>query len=106
MGKQIKTNLEEMKVTSAEQINYSAIFKAELINVQKSIENVEGYWNAESGRVYVAKFKNLRNYMEDQASIMEAVGNYFNTAEVLYEETDKAHKNAFSGFCSSLQGSI
>jgi uncharacterized protein YukE len=106
MGNLIKTDLEEMKVTSEKQNTYFERFKTELTNVKTSIENVEEYWNAEDGRVYGEKFRNLHTYLEDQSKILESIAKYFTTAEESYEQTDLAHRDSFSNFCSSLQGSI
>lgn len=106
MGNIIKTDLEEMKVTSEKQSTYCERFKTELTNVKTSIQNVEEYWNAEDGRVYSEKFGNLHTYLEDQSEILKALAKYFTTAEENYEQTDQAHSEAFSNFNSSLQGSI
>ena len=106
MGNLIKTDLEEMKVTSEKQNSYCENFKTQLTNVKTSIENVEEYWDAEDGRVYAEKFRNLHTYLEDQSEILKAIAQYFTTAEESYEQTDLAHRDSFSNFCSSLQSSI
>ena len=106
MGNLIKTDLEEMKVTSEKQNSYAQKFKEELSHVENSIQNIEENWKAEDGRVYAEKFTNLHTYLKDQSEILKSVAKYFNTAEENYEKTDEAHCDAFDSYNSSLQGTV
>ena len=106
MGKLIKTVLEEMETTSEKQQLLAQKFDDELKKLKESLDRVEGYWNADDGRTYVVKFRNLKNYLDDQSNLIRTIGEYFHTSKESYDETDKAYRDSYKEFCSSLEGSI